>query len=410
MLSRPFLAGLGLLFILSLALRSPQLFFLTVLVAFVAGAAFVWDRFCLRGVSYARRFESQRLFTGETTDLWVEIVNAKPLPLAWLKAQDEVPDTVTVAKTTLMPSGDPHRRLLTNIFTPRWYERVRRHYSVTASHRGVFDFGPVSLASGDIFGFRARHTTLAQPQTLTVYPKVVDMRALNLQPARPLGEDATFQRIFADPLKLASVRDYQAGDSVRHIHWKATARRGTLQTKVFDPSASQQLCLCLNLQSQDGAYGGILADDLETAIVVTASLAHAALEARLPVGLLSNATLRNTEGLARLPASRHAEHEVRMLDLLAQITYFTQGHFEQLLRAEASHFAYGATLIIISTLFTEDLLAELLTLKRAGHPVALILVGERFVAQRPTQHLSEPGLPVYYLTDTWKTLETIQLV
>lgn len=409
MLSRSFLAGLALLAFLSLALRSPLLFLLTLLVGFVAGAAWLWDKFCLSGVSYARQFDSQRLFVGEVTHLWVEIVNAKPLPLAWLKAQDEFPDTLTVSKTSLGPSGDAHRRLLTNMFAPRWYERVRRHYEVRPNRRGVFDLGPVNLTSGDIFGFRARQRTLAQPQTLTVYPKVVPLQALPLQPARPLGEEPSLYRILSDPLKLAGVRNYAPGDSVRHIHWKATARRGQLQTKLFDPSASQHLGLCLNLESQEAAYGGILADDLETAIVVAASLAHAALEARVPVGVLSNGTLRNEEGLACLPASRQASHELRILELLAQLTYFTQGHFDQLLRAEAGRFGYGATLIVISTLYTESLLAQLLDLRRAGQPVALILVGERFVAQRPIDGRAEHNLPVYYLTDRWSDLEAIKL-
>ncbi len=407
MLSRPFLAGLGLLFILSLVLKSPLLFLLTVLLTFVAGAAWVWDRYCLSGVKYARTLAARSLFAGESTDLAVEIVNAKPLPLAWLKTQDEFPEAVIVNKGTLGPSGQSDRRLLTNIFSPRWYERVRRHYQIQARRRGVFQFGPVRLTSGDIFGFRARQVEQAQPHTLTVYPKIVPMDQLHLQPARPLGDEATHRRILTDPLKLAGVRDYVPGDSVRHIHWKATARRGSLQTKLFDPSAAQQLGVCLNLQSLETAYGGLFADDLETAIVVAASLAHAALEARVPVGMLSNGTLRDAQGLAWLPASRHGEHELRLLELLAQITYFTHIHFEQLLRAEAGRFAYGATLVIVSTLYTEGIVAQLLNLRRLGHPVALILVGARYVAQRPMQ--SREGLPVYYVTDNWTDLETIKL-
>lgn len=411
MLSRPFLAGLLLLLLLSLGLRSPLLFLLTVLLVFVAGASLLWDRYCLSGVTYARRFAAERLFCGETTDLWVEIANAKPLPLAWLKAQDEFPDAVTVDKTRLTPAGEPGRRLLTNLFNPHWYERVRRHYRLASTRRGVFDFGPVTLTSGDIFGFRARRADLDQRHSLTVYPKIVPFQQLDLQPARPQGDHATFRRIVDDPLRLAGVREYEPGDSLRHIHWKATARRGTLQTKKFDPSASRQLYLCLNLQSLEHAYGGILVDELETAIVGAASLAHAALEARLPVGLLSNGTLRDTEGLARLPASRHADHELRLLELLARITYFTNTQFDQLLRAEAPNFPYGATLVVISTLLTEALQAQILDLRRAGHPVAAILVGSRFAGRAPLPGLSEGaagGLPVYHLTRNWTELEAIK--
>src|SRR5262249_5576868 len=145
-LSRPFLATLAALFLLSLALRSPLLFLLAVLLAFVAATALVWDRFCLSGVRYERRLDARSLFVGESTDLWVEIANAKPLALAWLKAQDEFPEAVTVSKTVLGPAGQSDRRLLTNVFSPRWYEKVRRHYQLQAVRRGVFLLGPVRLA------------------------------------------------------------------------------------------------------------------------------------------------------------------------------------------------------------------------------------------------------------------------
>lgn len=414
MLSRSFLFGLVVLLMLSLALRSPLLFLLAVLLVFVAGASLLWDRYALSGLSYARQFGSQRLFCGEDTDLWIEIVNAKPLPLAWLKAQDEFPDVVTLDKAKLAPAGEPHRRLLTNLFNVRWYERVRRHYHLHTTRRGVFDFGPVALASGDIFGFRAHRLELNHRHTLTVYPKIVPFQNLNLQPARPLGENNTLRRLIADPLKLAGVRTYLPGDNSRHIHWKATARRGALQTKQFDPSASHQLFICLNMQSLENHYGGILVDELETAIVAAASLAHAAFEARLPIGLLSNGTLRDTDGLARLPTSRHRDHELRLLDLLAQITYFTNVHFDQLLQTEASRLPYGATLIIITTLLSDSIQTQLLNLRRAGHPIAVILVDTQYNPQRsqppnqPPNHLTTQP-PIYHLTQNWTDLEAIKL-
>jgi len=191
---------------------------------------------------------------------------------------------------------------------------------------------------------------------------------------------------------------------VRHIHWKATARRGSLQTKHFDPSAAHQLVICLNNQTLERAYGGVIVDQLETAIVAAASIAHAALEARHPVGFVSNTTLRHTEGLAKLPASRRGDQAMHILEMLAQITYFTVTPFEQLLRAEASQFPYGATLIVVTTFVTEAILTELLTLRSAGHPVAIVIVAPKQSASNiPVE------LPAYYLTRNWTDLETLNL-
>lgn len=406
--SRAFILGLLTLAGLSLILQSPLLFLLTALLALVGGVSAVWDRYCLSGVSYARRLGANRLFCGESADFSVEIVNAKPLPLAWLKAQDEFPDSIRVEKTKLTPAGDPHRQLLTNLFNLRWYERVRRHYRLTAYRRGLFDFGPVAVTSGDIFGFRSRRMDVTERDTLLVYPKIVPLDKLPLRPARPLGDWKAHHNLLHNPFLLAGARPYHPGDSLRAIHWKATARRGELYTKVFDPSASQQLFICLNTQTLERHYGGILVNELETAIVAAASLAHAALEARYPVGLVSNGSLRDEGGLARLPISRHANQENHLLELLAQLTYFITTPFDQLLKAEAQRLPVGATVIVITTLITDSILTELINLKRNGRPVALILVGADSPVVSDFESFADL-ISTYTLTDNWTDLETIHL-
>ncbi len=395
------------LFIISLLLRSPLLLLLVVLLGLVAGASALWGRYCLDGVTYARRFEAERLFCGEQTEMWVEIVNAKPLPLAWLKAEDEFPEDFLVERTELGNASRPHRRTLTNLLSLRWYERVRRRYRITAERRGAFEFGPVMLSSGDIFGFQQRMQEVPAKQTILVYPRLVPVDQLQLRAARPGGELRAQRRIIEDPLALAGIRDYRPGDSVRHIHWKSTARRGQLQTKVFEPGASQQLVLFLNGQTLPHAYEGIIGDYFETVLVVGASLAKAGLDARYPVGLFTNNSAREEARRVRLPASRHAAQLTRILETMAQLTHFTSLPFDQLLRLEAGQMPYGATVIAVSSIVNEAILAALLALHDAGHPVSLIIANDEAA---PMGDLPVPvELPIYYVRQNWDELEAFQL-
>jgi uncharacterized protein (DUF58 family) len=263
------------------------------------------------------------------------------------------------------------------------------------------------MSSGDLFGFRTRYLDLEDRQTLLVYPKLVPLEKLGLRTARPLGDFGTPRRITADPLRLASVRDYRPGDSIRHIHWKATARRGALQTKVFDPSASQHLAIFLNSQTLEHAYEGVMSDYLETAIVVAASVAQAGLDARYPVGLFTNGTAREMQRRVRLPPSRHASQLTRILETLAQLTHFSFLGFDDLLRVEAPQLAYGATVLAVSAILTEPLLSALLDLQASGHPAALILIGE--LPQRALGQMETAQLPVYGVTQNWTDLETLHL-
>lgn len=403
MTSRLSLLLLFLAFALGVISRNPLLLLIGVIVAFIAFTSWLWGRYCLAGVSYTRRFETSRLFFGEETEFWIELINAKPLPLTWLQAEDEFPQDLPLLHAETRLGTRPRRRLLVNLYSLRWYEKVRRRYRLRGERRGVYHIGPAQIASGDLFGFRRRQLLEPQIQTVVVYPKIVPVTHLSLAVARPLGDFGSERRILDDPLQVAGARDYQPGDSVRHLHWKATAHRNTLQTKQFDPSAAPHWMICLNVQTLEHLYEGIVADFLETAIVTAASLAVAGLDARRSVGLVTNSNLREAKEWVYLPASRHALQASRLLEALAELNATPLLAFDHLLRLEQSRLPYGASIFAITPLINDAILDALLSLRRKGHPVALILVGRQLDRAVP------PDLAVSVVAENWTQLTALNL-
>jgi uncharacterized protein (DUF58 family) len=275
----------------SVILRHNLLFLMSLLLALLGGVSLVWTRYCLAGVGYRRRFASARLFYGEETDLYVEMINAKPLPLAWLQAEDEFPADVELLTGQLRYHYLPGRRRLVNLLSLRWYERVTRHYRVRGGQRGAWQFGPAELKSGDLFGFANRREQVAETQTLLVYPKMVPLTALGLSARRPFGDFKVSRRMLEDPLRLRGTREYAPGDSFRHIHWKATARRRELQTKVFEPSATRPLAIFLNINTFEYLQEGQDPIVEELAITTAASIARYGWEAGYQVGLYVNSVV-----------------------------------------------------------------------------------------------------------------------
>jgi uncharacterized protein (DUF58 family) len=381
------------LLIASVLQASGPLFYLDMMLALAGLATHVWGRYSLAAVSYTRRFVRlplaaeaatappnappvTRLACGEATDLWIEIVNAKPLPLAWLKIEDEFPAEIEMLTGALQRAAS-NRRLLANVLSVRWYERVRRHYRIRAARRGVLEFGPVTLTSGDVFGIRTRTAEIVERQRLLVHPPIVPLEDLGLEQARPFGDRTARRLVQPDPLQLAGARPYVPGDNPRHIHWKATAARSDawLQMKTFDPGVAPSLALLLNAQTMEYLYEGIVPEHFERAIRAAASLAAAAAEARIPVGLYSNGFIRDTQGLVRLPASRRPDHLTQMLDVLAQLTHFYNVAFPDFLRLEAGRLPFGATVLAISPYASAAILAGLNRLRLSGRPSALVVVG-----------------------------------
>jgi uncharacterized protein (DUF58 family) len=366
----------AILFIASIALRNPLVFLVAVLLALVAGVTELWGRYALAGVTYQRRLGTARMFVGEETDLWIEITNAKPLPLAWLKANDQFPSEMQLVKGTKLPAYNPTRLTLANLVSLRFYERVRKHYRVRAIRRGALEFGPVELSSGDLFGMQSRQAAIEQTDELIVYPKVVPIAALGLHAAHPFGDAKTPRRVSEDPLRLMSVRAYAPGDSPRTIHWKATARRRTLQTKMFEPGAERSAAIFLDLRTAPPQHPGIVPVYLEFALTAAASIARYVLDQREGVGLYINGWRKREWNLVRLLPSRRPARWMEILDTLARVNDLASLPLDDFIRAEMSTLPFGVSVIAISASLSDNLYAALYDLKRKGHPVTLLAIGE----------------------------------
>ncbi len=172
---------------------------------------------------------------------------------------------------------------------------------------------------------------------------------------------------------------------------------------MFDPSAEPQWMICLNVQTLEHIYEGVIVDFFETAIVVAASLAVAGLEARRSVGLATNGAIPDSRGWIHLPASRHALQANQVLDALAELNSMPLLTFDNLLRLEQPHLPYGASIFAITSLLNDAILDGLLNLRRKGHPVALILVG------RPLDRAVPPDVPLCVIRENWTELTTLNL-
>ena len=394
-----------LLFILSVTMRHDVLAFLTVLLALGSGASLLSFRHCLRGVTYRRRFQDDYIFPGEETELTIEVTNAKPLPLPWLLIRDRLPSgLVLIAETAgdgqAIETSPPDLR---DLLVLRWYESVEHTYRVRGHRRGVYTFDAASLTSGSLFGLAQKTERVDRQDRLTVYPRVVPVEQLGLPFERPAGPSGARRRIVEDPLRMASVREYVPGDSIRYIHWKNTARRKQLQTKVFEPQASEVLTLCLDLQTTTDPYGEV-PEYLELGVAAAASLAVHALDQRQAVGLCVNGGPPDTQGWTFIAPGRHHRQGTQILAALAPLSGFRTLTLSRLLLRSMHSLPYGSSVVAISARTTELLLLALLALQDAGHPVVLLTVGDR-----------KPRVPARFTTfhlggrDAWHRLDTLAL-
>jgi uncharacterized protein (DUF58 family) len=394
----------GALLLAAIGLRQGPLFLFSLLLLLGSAASALWARYCLAGVQYRRVLGANRLNFGEETELAVEIINAKPMPLGWLRIRDEWPIEVTLLTGTLEGSYKPERLLLANWLAMRWYERVRRVYRLRALRRGAYDFGPAELTSGDLFGFRRRTRSDPGTDALLVYPKLVPLGEWRLPSGRPLGEALAPRRLIDDPLRFAGARDYIPGDNPRHIHWKNSARWGRLQTRVFEPEATQALVLVPDVQTTERGMYWVQPAYLELIISAAASIASHALDERHAVGLYTNSSALRQSGVIEVPLSRAPGQRAALLEACARMRGFPLLRAEELLYRLLHSLPWGATVVVLSAHPTAALQAALLAIQDAGHAAALLTVGEAPIDP-------PAGLEVHYLggLDAWKNLAELEL-
>src|SRR3989442_631875 len=277
-----------LILVLGVPFRQPLLIIIGLLAFVVIGTIDVWATYCLHDLRYSRQFSEQRALYGEQITLSLSVENAKLLPLPWLEIEDTVPRVLTFTGQHLRMSLISNSMVLESLFSPRWYERVTRRYTVRCTARGVHAFGPTVLRSGDVFGFIDREVTLSNRQYLLVYPLVVPLTRFGLPARHPFGDYQAPRRLLEDPSRVIGVRDYAYGDDLRRIHWKATARTMQLQSKIYEPTTTFTLVIFLNVVSQLDAYYGFNPELQELSICAAASVADWGLDQGFAVGLYAN--------------------------------------------------------------------------------------------------------------------------
>jgi uncharacterized protein (DUF58 family) len=281
------------------------------------------------------------------------------------------------------------------LLSVRWYERVRRHYTVRCETRGFHLFGPATLRTGDVFGLTTQELTFPGEDYLLVYPKVIPLDRLGLPASNPFGDvPLPRQWLFEDPMRTVGIREYRSGDSPRRMHWKATARAPgqALQVKVFDPTTTHRLLVLLNVSTaeQNWSWQGYDPEALEAAITVAASVANWGAERGLLIGLAANANIFHSTTAVRIPPSRDPRQLMHIFEALAKLVPMASMPVETLVEMERHDLPYGTTVVIVTTFTSDALIRQLRRLKRSGHQPVLLLIS---ASEQPVAALD--GLPAF---------------
>ena len=372
LLGEAWLSASTLLVIIGLVAGSVILVGVGVLIVTLGGAARLWARLSLEEVEYGRELAERRAFVGERVELRLRLANRKALPVPWLEVRQQLPEALAVEGAHTTPSGAAGVVMLERTTSLAGHERVEWSLTLLASKRGYYRIGPARLRSGDIFGIFDREVTVAGGEALVVYPRTYPLDDLGLGSTRPFGELRGGQRIFEDPVRVVGVRDYLPGDPLKRVDWKATARAGRLQSRLYEPSRTQSVVVALNISTMEHSWQGANPLLLERGVVVAASIASWAFEAGFALGLVANGSFPNADRPIRIGAGRRPDQLAHVLEALAMISPMTTSELSEQLSRRRHTVPAGATLIVVAARMPEELAAALLRHREEGYDVHVV--------------------------------------
>lgn len=407
----------GLLALLVSLFSAGFFLYAAVVTGAVLGLAALLPAASLLGLEVRRSLAAETIELGETVETRLVLHNRKALPAPWLFWREAVDPGLDAEGVTC-----GFQSLASE-------ETMRSACTLHSTRRGLFRVGPAVIEASDPFGLLKRFLVDSEVRFVTVLPRAIPLLHGWPLGRRPVHEVPRRRSPLEDPARFLGVRDYRAGDSLRRIHWRATARSGTLQVKLFEPTVLQGALLVVEMGR--AAFPGAPPETgtdpgVELAVTTAASLAEFVLGGGQSVGLLSNGgdaaerfskdwtggsfrryedAVADTAVRRLVPAFRPLEVEPgrgawqreRLRSALARLTLAPGLTLPELLVSESPRLPRSHVLMVVTPDLGLALGGALDGLKRSGFEIAVVWIqtgGPGTVAASLLE-----GIPVYPVAD-----------
>lgn len=147
-------------------------------------------------------------------------------------------------------------------------QKIISRYRFQVERRGVVTLGPATATCGDPLGLARRTRTIGATDEIVVSPlwNSIALPLPRICEGELIRAIESLTRNLASELEFRSLRDYAAGDDVRLVNWRASARRDSLVINEFESRSGILLDVFI-----DNASSSYSEEGFENAIRVAAS-------------------------------------------------------------------------------------------------------------------------------------------
>ncbi len=335
----------------------------------------LFHSFGLKRLSYTRYFADKAVFAGDKTELVEQITNDKLLPAPLLRLESSLSANLLFEhQDNLEINSGQIFQNHKSLFGLMPYTSIKRRHFITCAKRGYYRLTSVSMTCGDILGISSVSQNVAVDAGLLVYPKIMAMEDIPLPSHSWLGEIVVKRWLIEDPFMLAGIREYQAGDALNRINWKATAKSGGLQVQKRDYTSEHRLLIYVNFEISEKMWDAVTDPELvERAISYAASIAQYTISRGVETGFGCNGQLYEKPGEpVRIEANTGSTHLLHLLETMARLEIVRSRPIDTFLEEDLSSGLTHADILIITAFVSGKMRRLIDDLQRMGNAVEII--------------------------------------
>lgn len=345
--------------------------FTLAVILLIAIEVFIYNKFMLKGIVYKRSVSENAVFEGEEISLIEDIENNSLLPIPWMKAESKISTNLKLSSSENMQSTYGYHR---SVFSIMPFYRIKRTHKVSCLQRGEYNLGNVSITSGDIFGFATKIISFNENVRLLVYPTPLPNKKM-LNSFHSLQGDVIVKRfINPDPFLVAGVRQYQSGDPVSMINWKATARTNTFQVYKYDYSSNSNILVIFNIDSsstQDPYPNEEECEKLEYGIHFCTTIIDKSIKNGNPVGFCTNGHLSDSSEFVFIPPLCSKAHFYSILEAMARLQLHRACSIYTMMKNIRSTIPKNTDILVVSLYIDERIQEEVREYRRRGYQIEI---------------------------------------
>ena len=209
----------------------------------------------------------ERICAGDLLVVELDVTNSRTRTDSWAIAVEDRIQRSDSSKGSVMERVD--------VLAPRVPvgETARLSYRGRLMQRGHYVFGPVRVSTRFPLGLVRRSIQLSVTDRLVVCPQLGQLtwRWTQLIQSQRVGSRHTRHKHGLVEGDFYCLRDWRSGDSRRWIHWRTSAKRGSLKIRQFEQQRNQNIALLVDLwQPTSGGLDGIETCELAVTFAATA--------------------------------------------------------------------------------------------------------------------------------------------